>query len=303
MKLHNTFFVILFLMIFLVGCSQESAINGGYYKYSGDKMIEASFVKDAPVSLENAPYEPGEEIDIAVELINRLPVNIEPGRVRVRLTGDAAMPNFFEGAKEVTNPLLEGINPETGATNPEEIELGPIKYVGDIIGKVKKTITGQYCYSHPVEVKANLFYSAKAEDIGTNLPSNANPPSRVKITEIEQRPVDIQEDGTGRLKFSVTVANTGSGTVVDSLDDCFKYLGRRHKEQLRLTAKGAYDITCEKDGIVVLRPDTKSKTVNCEVIGIDPSNLGATPSELTLTLNSFAYLEEIEPVDIWLESS
>lgn len=292
---------ILSLAILITGCdSGTQTTSSGYYQYTGSQMIEAQFVEDAPVSMENAPYEENEEIDVVVQLTNKHTEDIPAGKVRVRLTGDASMTNFFTGAKEATNPLLSGIDPETGSSIPEEVELGPIKYTNEVLGKIQKTITGKYCYSHPVTVKANLFYTAKAEEIGTNLPSGSNPPSRVQVTAITQRPVDIR-DGTGTMRFQVTVSNIGTGMIIPSLDECFQYRGRREKETLTLEAMGAYNIECEKDGEVTLLSDTQSKTVDCTVSNIDPANLGDQASELTLVLKDFAYEEEIAPVTIWLE--
>ncbi len=301
MKKTATLILILTLAIMITGCESEgNDISEGYYQYTGDKMVEAQFAQEAPISMANSPYEQNEEIDVVVRLTNKHTEEIPAGKVRVKLTGDAAMPNFFSGAKEATNPELRGIDPETGASVPEEVELGPIRYTNEVLGKVQKTITGKYCYSYPVTVKANLFYTTKAEEIGKNLPSGSNPPSRVQVTNIQQRPVDI-EDGTGSLRFDVTIANIGTGTIVSSLDDCFEYRDRREKESLTINAQGAYEIECEKEGEVTLMRDTKSKTVDCTVRNIDLTNLGDEPSELTLVLNNFAYEEEIAPVNIWLE--
>ncbi|MDI6737500.1 MAG: hypothetical protein QME12_03200 [Nanoarchaeota archaeon] len=301
MKNSITFMAVLgVLTMFIAGCTGTTA-STGYYKFTGDKMVTATFVKDAPVSMETAPYEKGDDIDIAVELTNKLPEDIPAGKVKVRLTGDATMPNFFTGAKEMLSPLLKKID-EQGVENPDEVELGPIKYVGDISGKIPKTIIGQYCYSYPVKVKANLFYTAKAEEIGSNLVSGSNPPSAVQVTKIEQRPVDVSPNNVGELDFKVTVKNKGAGRVVSSLGDCFKFRDRRVRQELKLEAKGAYNIECEKGGAVTLQEDTQEKIVDCTVKGIDPANLGKVPSELTLTLTNFAYEDEIAPVTIWLEA-
>jgi len=301
MKKIAILLVILSLAILITGCDSGTTNTGtGYYKYTGPQMIEAQFINDAPISMENAPYEQNENIDVVVQLTNKHAEEIPAGKVRVRLTGDAAMPNFFAGSKEGTNPILSGLDPETGASIPEEVDLGPIKYTNEVLGKISKTITGKYCYSHPVTVKANLFYTAKAEEIGTNLPSGSNPPSRVQVTAITQRPVDIRE-GVGSMKFQVTIANLGTGTIVPTLDDCFQYRGRREKETLTIDAMGAYEIECEKEGEVTLLTETRSKTVDCIVSNIDPANLGDQPSELTMVLNNFAYEEDIAPVNIWLE--
>ncbi|MBU2589645.1 MAG: hypothetical protein KKB39_02670 [Nanoarchaeota archaeon] len=299
MKKTAILLFILSLAILITGCdSGTSNVSSGYYKYTGPQMIEAKFVADAPISMENAPYEQNEDIDVVVQLTNKHTEEIPAGKVRVRLTGDAAMPNFFVGGKEATNPKLLSIDPETGAAIPEEVDLGPIKYTNEVLGKIQKTITGKYCYSYPVTVKANLFYTAKAEEIGTNLPSGSNPPSKVQVTAITQRPVDIRE-GVGSMRFEVTVANTGTGIIVPTLDDCFQYRGRREKEVLTIDAMGAYNIECDEE--VTLMTDTKSKTVDCTVSNIDPANLGEQPSELTIVLNNFAYEEDIAPVSIWLE--
>lgn len=289
------------IAMFLAGCTQQSA-TGGYYKFTGNKMVDAKFVNDAPVTLETAPYEKDDDIDVAVEVVNKLPEDLPAGQVKVRLTGDATMPNFFQGAKEVLSPILKKIEAETGVESPEELLLGPIKYVGEVSGKVSKTVTGQYCYQYPVKAKANLFYTAKAEEIGSNLDSGSNPPSSVQVTAITQRPVDVRNN-VGELKFTVTVKNVGAGNIVPSLSECFKYRGRREKEMLKLEAKGAYGIECEKAGEVQLQADTREKNVDCTVKGIDPANLGVIPSELTLTLSNFAYEDDIAPVTIWLESS
>ncbi|MDD4878234.1 MAG: hypothetical protein PHO02_04320 [Candidatus Nanoarchaeia archaeon] len=300
MKNSIMFMAILGVLAMLAAGCTGPAGSTGYYKYTGDKMVTASFVRDAPVSLETAPYEKGDDIDVAVELTNKLPEDVPAGKVKVRLTGDATMPNFFTGAKEMLSPLLKKMD-ENGIANPDEIELGPIKFVGDVSGKITKTITGQYCYSYPVKVKANLFYTAKAEEIGSNLDSGSNPPSSVQVIAITQRPVDVTNN-VGELDFKVTIKNKGTGTVVASLGDCFKFRDRREKQELKLEAKGAYNIECEKGGIVTLQEDTQEKIVDCTVKGIDPANLGKVPSELTLTLTNFAYEDEIAPVTIWLEA-
>ena len=91
--------------------------------------------------------------------------------------------------------------------------------------------------------------------------------------------------------------------MVSSLGDCFKFRDRREKQELKLEAKGAYNIDCEKGGVVTLQEDTQEKNVDCTVKNIKSSNLGKVPSELTLTLTNFAYEDEIAPVTIWLESS
>ncbi len=290
------------LAMFLAGCTGTTA-STGYYKFTGNKMVTATFVNDAPVSMETAPYEKGDEIDVAVELTNKLPEDMAAGQVKVRLTGDATMPNFFTGAKEMLSSLLKRVD-EQGVENPDEVSIGPLKYVGEVSGQISKTITGQYCYSHPVNVKANLFYTAKAEEIGANLDSGSNPPSSVQVTAITQRPVDVNPSGdSGELDFTVTVKNIGTGRVVSSLGDCFKFRDRREKQELKLEAKGAYNIDCEKGGVVTLQEDTQEKNVDCTVKNIKSSNLGKVPSELTLTLTNFAYEDEIAPVTIWLESS
>lgn len=301
MKAPTVFIVLAAIALLAAGCAQQSA-SAGYYKFTGNKMVDAKFVRDAPISMQTAPYEKGEDIDVAVELVNKLPEDMPAGHVKVRLTGDAAMPNFFSGAKEMLNPLLKKID-EKGVENPEEVALGPIAYTGEVLGEVSKMVTGQYCYSHPVKVKAHLFYTTKAEEIGATLDRpGSNPPSTVQITNIEQRPVDVR-DNAGELKFKVTVKNVGAGNIIPSLADCFKYRGRREKEVLTLKAEGAYNIECEKSGEVQLQSDTGEKIVDCTVKGIDPANLGNKPSDLTLTLSGFAYEDEISPVTIWLESS
>ncbi|MFH1636843.1 MAG: hypothetical protein ABIB71_00280 [Candidatus Woesearchaeota archaeon] len=303
MDTKTNVFMIMVVVAFLAisGCQQQSSAVSGPYKYEGDMAVVASFVLDAPVSLETDPYSQNEEIDVDVEIVNKLPEDLPAGKVKVRLNADAAISTFFTGAKEMSSPLLSGIDSETGEETPEEVSLGPVKYVADLPTKASKEITGQYCYSYPVKVKGFLYYTDRTDEIGQNLPAGSNPPSAVQVTDIEQRAVDIQSDDSAVLKFKVTVANLGDGVVIGAMDDCFKYRKKTEREVLKLTASGGYPISCDNDGEVRLSRDTGRKVVNCEVSGIDARNLGNQPSELSLTLGTFAYQQDLDPVTIWLE--
>lgn len=295
-------FVLLIGLFLLASCTPtDTSVVEGPYKFTGPQAIEAKFVPSSPETLESNPYQAGENVDVVVELTNRLTETVPANSVKVRLTGDAAIQNFFAGAREAGNPEMFGIDPETGQPTIEEVDLGPLQYTGELTTKISKRISGQFCYSFPVRVKGFLYYTTKTEEIGTNLLESSKPPSRVQVMAIEQRTVDPENDNVGDLKFTVTIQNTGTGTVVPSLNDCFGYRSRSERELLRLSARGAYDITCENDGLVRLSRDTKSKTMNCVAHNVDLRNLGNDPSELTLTLSGFAYQEEIEPVTIWLE--
>lgn len=292
--------ILLSAILLLSGCQQQAATSTAYYKYTGDKAIEAKFLPGSPTSSEIDTYQKKESIDIIVELINRLPEQIEAGQVKVRLTGDAAIATFFEGAQEATNPVLFAIDSETGVATPEEVDVGPLRYVGEMTTKVQKKITGQYCYSNQVKVKTNLFYTNKETEIGTNLPAGSNPPSSVQVTKIEQGTVNIGDDSKGELRFKVTINNLGTGTVISGMDQCFQYRDSTAREQLKLEASGAYPISCD-DGIVKLSREDKSRTIECKATGIDMTNLGSDASELSLTLTDFAYEDDLAPVTIWME--
>ncbi|MFH0752448.1 MAG: hypothetical protein V1914_02510 [archaeon] len=293
------FTLLISVLLLLSGCQQQTTSTGSYYKYTGLKAISAKFLEGSPTSSEIDTYQKGENIDIIIELINHLPEEVEVGQAKVRLTGDAAITTFFTGAQEKTNPRLLSINTDTGVATPEEVETGPIRFVGDLTTKISKKITGQYCYSIPVKIKANLFYTNKELEIGTNLPAGSNPPSSVQIVELQQQTVNIGTDGKGELRFKVTIKNIGQGTIIPGLSDCFKYRETTAREELKLKAAAGYPITCD-DEIKLSRTD-KSKVVDCKVTGIDMANLGPDASELTLTLSDFAYEEDLDPVTIWLE--
>ena len=299
-KKYAVFLVI--ISLFLVGCGQKAPTNvpQGPYKFPGVTMLEAKFVPDAPVTLDTDPYTPTDTIEVAVELANKLPEDIPAGKVKIRLTGDAAIPNFFTGAKEMTNPELHAIDLTTGVTEPEEVQLGPLKYVGDLPGKASKQITGEVCYEYPVKVKAFLYYTNKQGEIGLNLPPTGHPPSRVKIISMEQQAVNVR-DGQATLRFKLNIKNEGTGMLVDNLDQCFKFRERSEREKLTIQAAGAYPITCENGGEVLLSRDTRNKLVDCTVTGINPNQLGPEPSEVSLTLSGFAYQEDLTPITLWLE--
>lgn len=297
--------IVLFSLVVLViaGCEGQTTDTStikGPYKATGNQLIAAKFATDYPISMEADPYQKGEPIDVVVELSNMHSEDIEAGRVEVRLAGDAAITTFFEGARQVAAPLLPKYDEIASVPSPEEVDLGPLNYVGELPTKVAKQITGQYCYEYPVKVKAFLYYTDSPTDIGTNLPSGSNPPSSLQVTAVQQQAVDVR-DGVGKLKFRVTVKNVGSGTLIPSMNECFQYRGKREREFFTLEALGAYPIVCENDGYVRLSRDTKEKIVDCEVTGIDASNLGTQASELSLTLTGFAYEDNIAPVTIWLE--
>ncbi|MBI4154377.1 hypothetical protein HY501_03500 [Candidatus Woesearchaeota archaeon] len=302
MRLKKSIIILVAISLFLLGCQQKAQTGAptGPYSFQGDTALEVHFARDAPVVLDTDPYAKGENIDVAVELLNKLPEAIPAGKIKVRLTGDAAIPNFFSGAKEAANPELNPIDPTTGSPTPEELELGPLKYLADLPAKTSKQLSGEFCYEMPLKVVAFLYYTNKQGEINVNLPATSNPPSRIKVTSLEQRPVSVR-DGKAEMSFDVTIQNLGTGMLVDSLNDCFKFRERSEREKLRLTAKGAYPVECENGGEVLLSRETKMKKIRCTVSGIDPNRLGPEASELALTLDSFAYQEDLAPVTIWLE--
>ncbi len=300
-KIALTFILMvsLFLVFGAEECERKKTTAPGYYKCTGSKAIEARFAPDAPVSSEIDTYLPGEDIDVMVELTNKLQQDIPAGKVKLRLIGDAAIPAFFVGAKQATNPELSGVDPATCDSYPKEISLGPIKYVGEITTKISKEIKGEYCYEIPINVKANIYYTDKATEIGENLPTGSNPASSVQVVDLEQGVVKV-ENGVGKLNFKITIKNVGTGRLVKSLGDCFKY-EKRPKEELKVEVKGAFPVSCENNGEITLSREDKSRTISCRITEIDPSILGPDPSELTITLKNFAYEDKIEPVKIWLE--
>ncbi|MBI5871751.1 hypothetical protein HZB88_01555 [archaeon] len=291
MQLYS-FIALILAVLFIAGCGETVT--------SGDKAVIAKFVEGVPTSSEIDTSAPGEEIDVDIELTNMLPEEIESGNVKVKLTGDAGISSIFEGAKEAVNPLLEGYNYDTNVGSPEEIELGPIKYIGEISTKISKDITAKYCYQVPITLRGTLYYTANEDEIGANYVTDVTHPSSLTIIDIEQDVVKVGDD-SGTLRIKITIQNTGTGTVIDSFDECFKYRKKSEREQLKMEAKAAYDIECENEGYARLSRTDRSKIMDCTISNIDTTNLGPQPSELTITLSEFAYEDTIEPVTIWME--
>ena len=301
--------VMVFLLIgvlFIYGCEggqTVSSLQGAYANCFGDntQMISAAFESFAPVSSEENPYEPGEEIDITVVFESFYTEDIEENNVKARLTGDAALENIFSGASIQNGDTLYGIDTETCLTEDTELDIGPIIYQGDITTKVSKEITGLYCYAQPVVVKGYLYFTEDSTEIGENLPSGSNPPSSVQVTQIEQNPVDVdRDDNSGDMRFKIYLQNLGTGTIVESLDDCFGYRDTGYDEEFHISVTGAYD-TIECPETVKLSRDERTDVVTCKITGIDVTNLGDAPSEITITLDEFAYEDEIPSTTIWLE--
>jgi hypothetical protein len=307
MKSKKWVFLLLLGILFIYGCqtgeTTTSGLQGAYANCYGDdvQMISAEFDDYAPVNTEANPYQPGEEIDISVLLTSYFTEDIEAGNVKVRLTGDAASENVFTGAEMVMASTLYAIDTETCLEEDTEAEIGPLVYQPEITTKVSKEISGLYCYTQDVVVKAYLYYTEDEAEISTNLPSGSNPPSAIQVTSIEQNPVDVQRDlGTGDLRFKIYLQNVGAGTLVESLDDCFEYRESGYNEEFTLSVTGAYDdIDCPTE--VSLSRDEKTDVISCKVSGIDITNLGSSPSEIEITLSGFAYEDEIPATTLWLE--
>ncbi|HIH15656.1 MAG TPA: hypothetical protein HA360_01295 [Nanoarchaeota archaeon] len=297
--------VFLLGIIFLSACSTQkntSGVTGAYANCNGDEtqMVTATFADFAPVSSETNPYQAGDDIDVEVVLTNKFSDDIDTGKARVRLTGDAAITSIFSGAQEKNAEKLFGIDSETCLEETTEVDVGPIVYQGEITTKVNKEITGLYCYEEPVVVKAYLYYTARAEEIGTNLPSGSNPASSVQVTQIEQNPVDIdQGEANGEMRFKIYLENVGTGIIVPSLNECFEYRDAGYREEFTIDVKGAYDIDCPDD--VKLSRGDKTDVITCLVTGVDSTNLGAQASEISITLSGFAYEDVIPSTTIWLE--
>ncbi|MAG78600.1 hypothetical protein CL616_04525 [archaeon] len=304
MRLKKEYIVITFLLgiLFITGCAGEQATTTeGYYGcYSGEtSMIDAAFYDWAPLSSQDSPYQPGEDIDVEIVLENKLPEEIKEGKVKVRLRGDAINDKIFSGSQLISAPTLYDIDDETCTTSEEDVELGPIVYLPDLNTEIVKEIAAQYCYEHPVEVHGFVYYTELTEDIGVNLPSGSNPPSGVQVTTLEQDPVDVSDDEAS-LRIKIYVQNVGTGTIVEDLDECFEHREQGYRETLHLEVDSAYEDDCDQD-IRLSKDDLKQEIVSCEITGINPDNLGPQSSDLKITLSGFAYEDEMDSVDIWIE--
>ena len=241
-------FILIIGLLLITGCTTgktSTGVIGAYSTCYGDEtqMITAQFADFAPVSSEENPYTAGEDIDIEVILTNKFTKDIEAGMVKVRLTGDSAIDSIFSGAQEVSADTLYAIDTQTCLEETTEVNLGPITYQGDISTPINKEITGLYCYTQPVEIKAYLYYTADSTEIGTNLPAGSNPPSGVQVTQIDQNPVDVDAgESNGEMRFKIYLANVGTGTIVPSLSDCFDYREASYREEFKLNVESAYNI-------------------------------------------------------------
>ncbi len=302
-KLVMVFF--LFGVLFIAACTTSnttSGVVGVYVNCNGDEtqMVTAIFADFAPVSSEVNPYQAGDDIDTEVVLINKNTEDISSGKAKVRLTGDAAISTIFSGAQQKSAETLYAIDPDTCLEETTEVDVGPIVYEGEITTKVSKEFTGLYCYEAPVVVKAYLYFTADANEIGTNLPSGSNPPSGVQVIKIEQNPVDIDTgESTGQMRFKIYLENVGTGSIVSSLDDCFEYRDASYREEFKISVNGAYTIECPSD--VKLSRGDKTDVISCLVTNIDSTNLGSQASEITITLDDLVYEDTIPSTTVWLE--
>ena len=112
----------------------------------------------------------------------------------------------------------------------------------------------------------------------------------------------IKAIGTNKIPDNeiISFAKINQITIVESLDDCFGYRDTGFDEELHISVTGAYD-TIECPETVKLSRDERTDVVTCKITGIDVTNLGAAPSEITITMDEFAYEDEIPSTTIWLE--
>ena len=298
------FFALLSLLL-ISACTTtqtSSSVQGAYSTCYGDdsQMITAEFANFAPVSSESSPYRPGEDIDVEVVLTNKLPSDIDAGKVKVRLTGETAISSIFSGAQVVSADKLYSSDPDTCSLETTEVNIGPIVYEGLTTTKISKTVSGSYCYEEPVVVKGFLYFTADENEIGTNLPSGSNPPSSIQVTQIEQNPVNVDPDKDGELRFKIYLENIGTGTVVPDLDSCFEFREAGYREEFDINVDAPYSVDCPPTGVALSR-DERADVVTCEITGIDSGNLSPDPVEITITLSGFAYEDQIPSTTIWLE--
>jgi hypothetical protein len=292
-------------ILFITACesgTQDTTgpASGAYIDCYGDEaqMITAEFDPFAPVSSLDSPYGSGEEIDVEVILKNKLPYDIDEGKVKVRLTGESAINTIFAGAHETTAGQLFGSDVDTCLEEEVTVDVGPITYAGTTTTKISKEITGLYCYDEPIVVKAFLYFTKDVNEIGTNLPRGSNPPSSIQVTDIQQNPVNIGTAG-GEMRFKIFLQNIGTGRIVENLNQCFEAGEVGDREELKINVQGAYNIECPDT--VKLSRDEKTDVISCIVSDIDTTNLGPSAIETTIILSGFAYEDEIPPTTIWLE--
>ena len=66
-----------------------------------------------------------------------------------------------------------------------------------------------------------------------------------------------------------------------------------------MSIEGPYRPDCPD--YVKLSRDTLEDVITCYIYDVDINNLGDNANEITITLDGFAYEEDISPVTIWLE--
>tara|TARA_Y100000310_G_scaffold336394_1_gene420815 strand:+ start:2253 stop:3176 length:924 start_codon:yes stop_codon:yes gene_type:complete len=304
-KRKQVMVLVLFAVLFIYGCTtgtSTTSLEGVYGCYGDDtSVMGAVFDEYAPESSEASPYQPGEEIEVSILLENFHTDDIEKSNVKVKLTGDAAIESVFSGGgDEVIAEALYEIDEETCLTEETEVDIGPIVYQGSLTTQESFPISASYCYQQDVIVKGFLYYTDDESAIGDNLPVNSNPPSSVQVTAIEQNPVDVDPDDAD-LRFKIYLENVGSGTIVENLDDCFKYRESGFREEFTINIDAAYeDVDCDGETVKLSREE-RTDVITCTISGVDQDNLNDEASQVTITLTDFAYEDELETTTIYIE--
>ncbi len=296
--------ILVLVLLILAGCGGDSSdgisAGDGYYKYTGDQLVKVSFSEGFPESDSEYPYIASyDKIPIEFTIYNYGLTKIPAGDVKIRLKGDAIIPDLFDGGEGMFSPgVLQGIDQETGEVLEEYVRAGPLIYEGYIETLISKDINAEYCYKDEVRVRTRIILTDSLDEVPEeNIKEGDNPPSRVKVSSLTQDMVRAYTGSNeGMLNFEFIIKNDGSGRVVDSLEKCFVY-DKNPMEYVSVNVKGPYPISCNGERVLLRNGEGK---VRCSM-QVDASNLGSDERDLFITLYDFAYLEQVEPVEIWIE--
>ncbi len=294
-------FVILGLLVFMLvvaGCKKEVVEEGPFI--GGTDGVKISFMEGAPLS----EFSVSESVPVKVLVNNEGEYDVPENSVEVKLYGLAMSEYGLSSDYKVVQPSLLGKKKDEREDGAEiTLDMGTLKYQGDVSGSLDANLLAKVCYPYRTEsrIKACATSRQISEGGGEAVCSLAG--EKISSSKVSSSPVQVTSftetlSGSDRVGFRVIIENKGMGNVYmdDSecagLDDPAVKFDKKDKVHFRFEQE---DVECatldgQKTNEGYIRLDNGVKTLMCTM---PVENTGSSyERELTLYLD-FKYTDSV----------
>jgi hypothetical protein len=267
------YLLIIFLLLALIisGCQPSQTTTTGPFK-GGIDGLSINFVNLAPIS----QFSQNDSVKVKVLLKNKGETQVTTGNAKSRMFGvNLDVFSLTPEYRSNLGPLIEiGPNQDGGE---QEIELGTIKYKGQIINSQDFTLRSRLCYVYQTKSAANVcIKSALSQEAGEStcdingekVTKGSVSGAPIQITSIKE-----QTRGSDQIRFDVTIENKGKGevypinSICKDLDDEVKRVESKNKINVKVIEPQG--VICSfssgepsSEGIITL-DSTNKKVLSC----------------------------------------